>query len=879
MLNRLLAYVRGVRHRRTIDAEAREELEFHLAAQVEANLALGIARAEAERRARRDLGGLSSTADAVQHVRTTPFDALIRDVRYACRCVRRERGFTTTVVLTVALGIGASTATVSVVHAVLLRPLPYPTSERLFAVIERAANDPPASSGFASVDTYELLQQDQDAVDGVVAYGTPLRTLRLNRDVVRLRTATVSSSVFPMLGVRPLRGRFFSNEEDTPGAAPVVVISEALWRDRLSAEDGAIGRSLLLDGVAFTIVGIAPATFTFPDPEVALWTSHARHISQLKRWNDSVLVRLGPGIAPATISARVTDLLHQRQAPSGPGARPADAHRVQLVPLLDSLTAPVRQGVILLVVAGVAVLIVAGANILNLFVVRGLGRRRELAMRVALGAAKSRIAAGLLAHSLLIGAAGGALGLALALAILRLLVWLAPSGFPRVENVSITPAVLAFVGVSTLVLAVLSGMVTLWRPLETELILPLRESPVSMGSSSSGVRGTTRALVTGQIALSCALLIVSGLVVRSFLELTAVDPGYRPAGVLTAQVSFPPGTPSARQRALAQELVQRLSQVPAAHGVGLTNALPLEKVRTVFVLDPPAESPMAVSGRLQPDFRVVTPGYFGAVGMRLLQGRFFSDADDLNRPLAAVVNESFARRFLPDTKWIGAAIVPGPDRPSWTVVGVVQDVHYTGLDQAARPTLYASMWQRDQVAFFNRFDVVIRADVIPAAFAPALRALVREVDPELAIYQVTTMAEQLQESVARPRLYSWVVTVFAMVAVVVAAIGLYGALAYAVSLRARELAVRMALGASTTAILRMLSREAAVNALLAISIGCALGYGAARLLRGQLFGIEAFDVATFVLVSLIVAIACLVASATPIARAIRVQPARLLRGE
>ena len=829
----------------------------------------------------RDLGGLTQASEAVGAVRATWRDDVWRDARYAARSIWKERGFSAAVISAVAFGIAAATTVFGTVNGVLYRPLPYRDAGRMVAASEGVGANPPSwAPAVISSETFEAWRDQGTTVEQVAAYGTPLRTLRTADESVRLNAATVSANIFTLLGTTPAVGRFFQPDEDISGARPVVVISYGLWRERFSLDPGLVGRSIVIDDEPHLVIGIAPEGFYFPYRDVALWLSHARQFragTADARWRDWAIARLRPGVTREAAEAEATLIAQRADRPSENGESPG-ARKVALMSLLDRETMTVRPAFGMLTLTSLMVLLIAIANTANLFSVRSLRRRSELAVRTALGAPWFRLVQGQLVHGAMLGAIGGALGVGAAAVLLRVLMAVAPSDFPRLADISITPRVWAVAVGMTLVTVLLSVVAPALRSRGTHTWQALGgKTSGSHRLRFMGVRGASTMLLMAELTLACVLLIVATLMSRSFFSLVSVDPGYSPSNVLTAQVSFPAAATAADQRQITERLLNTLSAMSSVQSAGMTNALPFEKVKVIFDIRRAGQG-SAPEEQVRPDYRVVSPGYFETVAMRLQAGRTFTWQDRESTPTVAVVNEAFVRRYLPGVTPVGAALAAGSG-PPWTIVGVVKDVRYGGLERPALPTLYTTFLQRRQVAFFSRIDVVVRTAGPPASFVGLFRSTVHDVDGRLGIYAVETMVEQLGESVARPKLYSAAAITFALAAVVISAVGFYGVLAYSINQRRREVAIRTALGATSGSVVRLVMRDTAIVCGASVVLGCGLGLGASHLLRGLLFQVTPVDPVSFGVGPVVLVVVAACAAVVPVRSILRLQPALVLRGD
>ena len=799
-------------------------------------------------------------------------DSLRQDLRYALRQLRSHPGFAAVVLLTLGLGIGANTAMFSVVDAVLLRPLPYPDASRLVLL---QGHKEGIGNEAASVPDFVDWKAQSRSFSGMTAFAGASLNLAGGdgRPPERLIAARVTSDFFRTLGVGPSPGRGFTAAENRPGAGKVVVLAHSLWNDRFGGDPDVVGRAITLNGEPYTVVGIAAPGFAFPSWAQA-WTPVAPQPGSPGQGRRSdflgVVGRLAPG---ATLKAARADMaaIGQRLERQYPATN--TGWSVAVTPLRERIVGDVRPALLVLLGAVGLVLLIACANVANLLLARGAARRRELAMRAALGAPRRRLVGQLLAESLVLSLLGAALGLLLAFWATRALVGLDPAALPRLGEVHVDGAVLLFALGAALVTTALFGLAPALRLTRTDLRRELVE-----GGRSAGGRGRSvldRGLVAGQVAIAVVLLVGAGLLIRSFASLQGVNPGFRTRGVLTARVSLPdhryPDDP--RVRAFWNDLLARLGGLPGVTRAGVTSDLPLQSgsYLSFRVEGRPAPGPDVVQ-----DAVVCSVGgdYFRTLGIPLVRGRLTDARDGSEDRPVAVIDRAMARRYWGGEDPIGDRISFDGNR-WYTIVGVVGNVRTESLDRPGYPHAYLNYRQSPR----HGMALALHTDGDPAALAGAVRAAVGQLDPTLPVYDVRTMREIIETSILRPRFDVMTLGTFAGLALLLALIGIYGVLSYAVSVRLRELGIRMVLGADRGATLRFVLRLGMAPVLAGVAVGLAGAVLAVRVLSGLLYGVSPLDPVTFVLVpAALVAVAAL-ACWLPAWRATRVDPVHALRSE
>jgi predicted permease len=810
---------------------------------------------------------------------------LWQDIRYAVRMLGKNPGFAAVAVLTLALGIGANTVVFSVVNAVLLRPLPYAQSDHLVKVWGNFAGiGLPNNLNWISAPEFKDLESQNKSFSHVAALSTTGFNLNLGGRPQRVEGSVVSPSLFPLLGVQAASGRTFLPEESQPGRDRVVVLSYGLWKRGFGGEPGIVGRKLELSGLSYEVVGVMPPGFQYPDG-AEMWVPLAFQPDALTPNNRSnhgleVLARIKPGLTLEQARADMTALTKavEEQNRDYPYARVQFAF--VLTPLLDEMVADVKKALWILTGAITLVLLIACANVASLLLVRASSREREIAIRMALGADRRRLVRQLLTESVLLALLGGAAGLGLARWGLGILVGLSATVFPRVGGAAIDGTVLAFTMLVSLGTGIVFGMAPALRCSRGVRHESLKDSARSSTTRLSSQR-LRQCLVVAEFALSLVLLDGAGLLVKSFLRLQEVDPGFRPDHVLTMRVSLPT-TKYARPeqvRAFYRDALDRVSALPGVQAAGAINGLPLSTSGSsgTTTMDTQAVAPDQASP--EADWRVATPSYFKALGISLVRGRDFDERDTDVSPPVVVVDETLANTYWPNEDPIGKRLHRGgraaPD-PRWaTVVGVVRHVRCRTLEALSRVQVYWPAAQRPAWSM----SLAVRTSSDPGALAGAVQKEILAVDPDQPIYRVRTMEEWLESSLARRRLSMLLLSIFAGAALLLSAVGIYGVISYWVSQRTREMGIRMALGAARADLLRLVLHQSVVLAGAGVVLGFAGSLAVNRLLSSLLFNVKPNDPLIFLTVAVGLAAVALLASFLPAHRATRVHPIVALRYE
>ena len=803
-------------------------------------------------------------------------EILIQDLRYTVRVLLKKPAFTAIVVLALAIGIGANTAIFSVVNAILLRPLPYKDFDRI-SMIWMDNPKLGVTEDWHTYANYVDYKEQNQVYEDMAAFNNRSFNLTGAGDPVRILGAWNTASLFSVLGVPPAAGRVFTEEEEEPGKDLVVVLSNGLWRSRFGGDPNIIGQAISMNGVNRTVIGVMPAGFSFPAKTTEVWVPLA--ISpQRKQDRNSIsyqaVGRVKPGVTMAQASAdmgAIAKRLDEQYSRSNYG--------VNLVLLRDQETRSVKPALLVLLGAVAFVLLIACANVANLLLARAAIREKEIAIRVALGARRSRIIRQLLTESAVLGLAGGAAGLLIAVLGLKILVALSPGDIPRFDQAGIDGWVLVFTLVVSLLTGLIFGLVPSLQTSKPDLNNTLKEGGRGTTGGAGGIR-VRNLLVVSEIALSLVLLVGAGLLIRSFIRLQQFDLGFNPDNLATMRIQLPGSKyrEAAQVDAFYRQLLERIESVPGVQSVGAISAL--------FLDDTPNSTNFSIEGRPVPTgadaievpFDSVSPGYFRTMGIQLQAGREFDQREVSGAPPVVIINETFARRFFPDEDPLGKRFVyggPGPDNPWITIVGVVGDMRRTGFDRPVRPETFLPHSQAPS----GVLTVVARTASNPENLSGTLRSEVWAVDKDQSVFDLKTMDQTLSEMSSQRRFNMLLLGVFAALALTLAAVGIYGVMSYSVAQRTHEIGIRMALGARGTDVLGMVVKRGMVLVAAGIGVGLIGAIGLTRLMSSLLYGISATDPLTFVVIPFVLAAVALGACFVPARRATRVDPMIALRYE
>jgi predicted permease len=894
MLTDIIFRLRCLLRRKKVETDLDDELRFHFEQQVEKYVYSGLTRGEAVRHARLFFGGMDQVKEECREARGVEVvETLFQDVRYALRMLRQRPMFTAVAVLTLALGIGANTAIFSIVNAVLLRSLPFREPDNLVKIF---FNNP--GTGMHGV-LYSVPELEDLRRSGVFEYVTGAERgsidLSGGAKAQRLEMVTASPNYFSMLGAVPQIGRLFDREDDRPGYAPSAVISDSLWRRNFGGDPNVLGRTIRLDNDSYEIVGVLPPGFRHPgrshSQDVEVWlasgfkaASDPEPLRSARAFPGS-LGRLKRGITLQQAQARLTAMAAGIRG-DFPADYPAQAQwTIEIQPLREELVGTVRPMLLVLFGAVILIVLIVSLNIANLLLARAAGRQQEMAVRSALGASRGRIVRQMLTESMLLAGVGAAAGIALAFAMLNFMPRFIPSSIPRLNEVSIDWAVLGFALAISLLTGLAFGLAPAIQSTRSTLSSAAREG--ARGSGYSVKTGRLRdALIMSELALAVVLMIGAGLLVRTLQGLLEENPGFNPTPVVTASVNLPyPNDPKndpyrtlAKQTSFYRELGRRMNALPGVELAGFTSNLPASANGFVFTLgieDGPSNSGDDLRAR---DI-LVNPDYFRVIEAPLTQGRYFTEADEDGKQRVAMVDESTARRYWPGRSPLGRRIRMGAG--AWmTIVGIVKDIKQDGLDIDGVPHVYVPMYQEWDVSpgyVFRDFCIVLRTSLTKSALEPQIRHQVQSVDPKLPVYDVASMNEVLDRSLASRRFSARLVGGFAALSLLLAAVGIYGVLAYTVGQRSREIGLRMALGAERADILELVVTRGVMLSMAGIVAGVILAALATSMMASLLYGVRPHDPVVFLAVPALLFVVALAASYLPARRATKVDPMFVLR--
>ena len=822
-------------------------------------------------------------------------NSLLQDLRFGVRMLVKQPGFTFIAVLTLALGIGVNTAIFSVVNAVLLKPLPYEQPEQLVLLHEQRAAQGRLQGPISPPDFLVWQEQNQSFVR-MAAYTDALYNLTSGGEPERLWGLMTTPELLTTLGVQPLLGRDFNAADNAPNAPGSVILSHGLWQRRFGAARDIIGQTIQLNGESQTIVGVMPPGFNFPDKKIELWCSfnaNAQARASRRFYYLTAVGRLKPGITSAQAQSEM-DAVAARLAEQFPDTN--KGHGVSLVALDEAAVGKLRTALYVLFAAVGFVLLIACANVASLSLARAATRHREMAVRASLGAGRFRLVRQMLSESLLLALAGGAGGLLIAVWGVKLLVAAGLENLPRLAEVAVDARVLVFTLIVSVLTGVVSGLLPALRLSRTDLSGMLKESGLGAtgNRSHSRVRG---ALVVTEVALALVLLVGAGLLIKSYARLLEVEPGFVAERVLALDVSLNGERFNGRRHTFMEQLTANIAALPGVEAVGATTHLPLSGEDGGRSFSVVGEAAQSVSEKLVAEYRTVTPGYLSTMKIPLRVGRHFTARDrneyftadgrrlegyaDLEQnerhtPGVVIINETLARRSFAGVNPLGRRlVVDDGQRREREIIGVVGDVKHFGLDTPAKPELYLPYAQRPT----QNQTLVIRATAEPTALVAAVRNAVRTLDQNLPLYGIRTVEEYLAASVAARRMNMLLIGVFAGLALLLAAVGIYGVVAHSVTERTREIGIRMALGANAYEVLRLMLRDGLKLTLLGVALGLIAALGLTRMLKSLLFEVQTTDPLTFVAVALLLTVVALLACWIPARRATKVDPLTALRHE
>lgn len=816
------------------------------------------------------------------------------DAVYGLRLLRARPGYTAITILTIALGVAAVTTLFSVAYGVLLRPLSWANGDGLVRVIESRGGKQGRVPGTMMNGTYVAWEDQPQTIEAIASWRDGTVTLTGVGDATRVSVASMTPSMFDVLRVQPLRGRAFTPEEGRQGNARFAILSYAIWQQQFGGREDVLNQQIVLDGSPYTIVGIMARTFAFPTVQTQIWLPteivtvdgpNGVKRGQIFR----ALARLNPGITPAQAGAEGTARA-VAAADAGPvamalfGAR--DPIQISVIDAAEAATAEVRPAILVLLIASALLFITAISNVANMQLARATGRARELTIRAALGAGAGRLSRQLLIENALIGVAGAAIGVVLAIALHRAMPSMLPANFPRVDDITIDGRVLAFAAVLSVITSVAAGLLPMLQLRRLDLVRAMSEGSLASAGAGRSRVALTRVFVVGsQVAVTSVLLIGAALLTRSFAAQASADRGFDPTNVLTATVPFPGSrTFEWRQQARAR-IIERLKSRAGVTHAAFGTGVPLMSAGgfTSFNFNSPFREGVNIDA--QSIRRLITPEYFDVLGLRLRAGRALGEPDTLGAPTAVVVNRSFVREFLDDvplSRALGVSIGKNAIRGTnyngdATIVGVVDDLKQDAIDSAPQPEMFVSLAQMNQGNLGEGSIVLVRTADDPARYAETLRTLIREEDPAIALDAVMTMDQRVGESLARPRTYAVLFGGFAAFALVIAGAGLFGVLSHSVSQRSRELAVRTALGATRAAVVRVVLKQMGFAMIAGLLIGLAASAALSNNLAPFIYGVSTRDWLSFGLAPLVLVIVGVIACVVPARRVARTDPVAVLR--
>ncbi|HEU4506945.1 MAG TPA: ABC transporter permease [Pyrinomonadaceae bacterium] len=817
----------------------------------------------------------------------------IMDLRFAVRSLLKQRGFTIVVVLTLALGIGANTAIFNVVNAVLLRPLPFPNPQEIVLVQDDLIDLKLENVGM-SVDELNDLQQRSDVFSQISAVWPADANLTGSDRPERIELLVVSPNYFSLLGVNPQLGRVFGPEDQAPGFASAVVISDGLWQRLFAKDPNVLGRQIYVDSDAYQVVGVMPPDFRHPGKalrkDVDIWATAGFVANpfgppvRTQRILPGAIGRLKPGLNVEQAQAKLDSFVSNLRSEFANDYKNEPGWKVRLLAGRENLVGGVKATLLVLLTAVSCVLLIACVNIANLLLAKSSGRQREMAIRLALGANRRRLIVQLLTESLLLAFAGGVVALVMNVVLMNSLLSIIPANIPRLNEVGFDFRVLGFAVLVSIVTGLLFGLVPALQASRPDIVSTLREGSKGAGAGSYQLR-FRGALIVTEFALSLVLLIAAGLLLRSFWRLLEVEPGFNPQNVLVARIWLPvpnnpdldPYKPFTKRLTFAREVLRRASSLPGAQYAALSggNGVPLVGTHNVggFVLEGQANdrSNLAQTNNVSAD-------YFRVLGTPLIRGRFFAESDDDKAPPVAIVDETTANRFWPNEDPIGKRIKwlrRGTDGTLMTVVGLVGDIKTDGFDQPNQPHVYFPIYQNLGYAM----AVYLRTEPRPESLAQPLLQQVQAVDPNLPVFGVQSLEDIVADSMAQRKFGMQMLALFGVVALLLAAIGIYGVMSYSVTQRTREIGIRLALGAQARDVLKLVVRQGLMLAIIGVIIGLAGSFVLTRLMANLLFGVKATDPLTFTLIAVLLTAVALVASYLPARRATKVNPLEVLRYE
>ncbi len=879
-MSRIFAAFRNLFRHERVERDLDAEVRSYAALLEEEKLREGLKPNEAKRFARMEMAGPEQVKEVVRSARSGVWlETLWQDIRFGARTLRKNPGFTSIAVITLALGIGANSAIFSVVDAVLLRPLPYRQPDQLVTVFESNTPNDLASSNAVAPGNFLDWRSQNGVFEQIGAVSLPGFNITGTDWPERVIGAACSAGMLRMLGLQPVRGREIEPADDRLGAPPVVMISHSLWQRRFGGDPAIVGGTIRLGTIPYGVIGILPAGLQFPTKDVDVWVPLEQIITVANmHWRNShyldVFARLKPGVTLAQARDdmnRIAASLKQTYPDTNSGAG------VFITPIKDDLTSDIRPGLLIMLAAVGCVLLIACANVANLMLVRATGRQKEMSIRLALGAGRSRLVRQVLTESLMLALAGGSAGLLVSAWACPALLTLRPTSLPLYNSIGTDSRVLAFTLALSMFTGILFGLVPALRISRSDLNATLRTASRGL-TADLGAHRLRNLFVVAEVAISLVLLIGAGLMIHSFLLLRGGNLGFRMDHIVTARVSIPDDKykEDAQVVSFYDRLLRNVRELPGVEAAGTVSFLPLTGQNFDNSFDIVGRPVRPASDKEYALVRFTDQQYFGILGIKLLRGRGIEERDRSGSPRALVISDSMARRFWPQGTPVGEHLIVymGEDQRPWEIVGVVSDVRHS-IDSPPEPTMYIPYAQ-----YPYRFMVLtVRTNADPRTIVESIRGVTRTIDPDQPLSQVHTLVEVMARALEQWRFSMTLLGAFAALALVLAAAGIYGVISFTVGQRTSEIGIRMALGAQPGDVLRMILRQGLGVVFAGIAVGLAASVYLTRFMVTQLYGVRPTDAATFIAIPILLTIVALTASYFPARRAMKVDPIVALRYE
>jgi predicted permease len=875
------ARLRALFQRDRVERDIDEELRSHIEILTEENLKRGMSKEKAQLEARRAFGNIASIKDAARDVRGGGvLEIISQDIRFGIRTLLKDRAFTIVALLALSIGIGANTAIFSVVNGILFRPLPYQDPEKIITMWEPSSGH---TLGLTDLEFFDIREKNQ-AFEDVAAYVTGSANLTGNSEPERIMGTWVSSGFFRVLSVQPLLGRTFAAEDDTPTPS-VVVLSHRLWQRRFAFDSNIIGQQVSVNGKVRTIIGVMPKGFQFFHKDVEMWLPLGLDRANLNPGDRSyyVIGRLKNTVTLDQARSHMNNLSAQlaaeykRRFPKGVNSTDS----LTLIPLKEFIVGDVRPALLILFAAIGFVLLIACVNVVNLILARGETRQKEIAIRMALGVSRLRIVQQLLTESLLLSLLGGALGFLFAFWGVRALIAFAPANLPRTSEINLDGTVLIFTFLISVLSAFVFGLVPGLQSSNPGLLLGMKEG------FSTGTKGrrTRQMLVVCEIALAVVLVAGAGLMIKSFVRLLHVDPGFNSKNVLTLQITLPylKYRTSDQINSFYQRLLEKVETFPGIEAAGTITILPLSGLNSNASFEIEGRPRASAEVVQNADYRIVSLNYFHAMGITLKKGRHFAASDHKDAPGVVIINEAMANQFWRNEEPVGKRInLAVPGSPWLNIIGVMKDVKHHALNAPSKPEMYFLQSQNaygNPLGVYPSVTIAVRGSTDPFSIIGFVKYAVRALDKDVPVAKIATMDQVLSDSVAQPRFMMFLLTIFAVVALMLSAVGVYGMIAYSVTQRRHEIGIRMALGAQNGSVLKLIMKQGMSLSVTGVILGLCLAFALTRVITGLLFQVSATDPLTFIGISSLLLAVSLAAIFIPARRALSVDPILTLRYE